>query len=419
MSCRVEKSELSGEITCPASKSYTHRAVFMGALSEQSTIKNVLDSADTRATIDACSAFGAQIKKDGSTITVINPITFGGSRSIDARNSGTTIRIAAGIAALSSSVTTLSGDESIRKRPMQPILDALEAMGARCTSAGGRPPVTVQGRISGGEVSIPGNISSQFVTSLFICAPLTDNGVTVNIDGELVSGPYLEATIAAMRKFGVQVKTINEYRKYRIEPQQYEDTEFTIPPDFSSLALLLAAAVLIGRDVRIRAFQGDLPQGDEAFLEMLDRLGVAVSTEGDFITVSSPEKLNGGTFDLSNTPDLLPPLAIMVLKCQGPLEITNVRHARYKETDRIAVASRELAKCGIKVDEREDGMRLEPGGTLQGAEFDPEKDHRLFMALSIASMYIGNCSVGDPDSVAVSYPGFVQDMREIGAKITP
>ncbi len=415
MSCRVEKSELSGEIACPASKSYTHRAIFMGALSGRSTIRNVLDSADTQATVDACLALGAQIRRDGDTVTVISPVTLERDCIIDAKNSGTTIRIAAGIAALSPSTTTLSGDASIRGRPMQPVLDALEAMGARCTSAGGRPPITIQGRIPGGEVSIPGDVSSQFVTSLLICAPLTDSGITVNIEGRLVSRPYLEATIRAMERFGVRVKTIGRYQKYRIEPQQYQDAEFTVPPDASSLALLLAASVLVGKNMSIRAPRSDLPQADMAFLGILGELGAQVRADGDVITASSPEGLRGGSFDLSDAPDLLPPLSILALRCKSPLEITSVEHARHKETDRIAVICEELAKIGVGVEERRDGMRLEPGDALHGAHLDSKNDHRLFMAFSIAAMYVGGCTVSDPGSVSVSYPGYVQAMQGIGA----
>lgn len=426
MKCRVEKSRISGEVACPPNKSYTHRAVFLAALSTgQSTVRNALRSADTDATVSACRALGAEIGWDGGTVTVSRPATLEGTGPIDAKNSATTIRIAAGIAALSASRTTLTGDESLQKRPMRPILDALEALGATCTSTDGRPPVTVQGRIRGGSVTVPGDVSSQFVSSLLICAPLTERGVTVGIDGELVSKPYLEATIASMQKFGVRVETDQTYKRYTVRPQRYRETSFTVPSDYSSLALLLSAAVLVGGErVAIRTPDSDgLPQGDRAFLGILRDLGVQVKTDvgggGGLITAKSPERLGGGSFDLSDTPDLLPPLAIMALKCQNPLEITNVRHARYKETDRIATVCRELAKLGVRADERRDGMRLETaGGGLRGASLDSGGDHRLFMAFSIAGMYVGDCSVSDPDSVSVSYPDFVPEMQRMGARLS-
>ena len=439
MKCSVEKSRLAGEIVCPPNKSYTHRAVFLAALSQgKSTIKNVLCSADTNATIEACRSFGAKIDinktntENGDsgiileTATISKPITFEEipkeekTHSINAQNSGTTIRIAAGIAALSTSKTILDGDTSLQKRPMQQILDALETLGATCTSTSGNPPITVQGKIIGGQITIPGNISSQFISSLLICSPLTKNGVTINIKGELVSKPYLEATISSMQKFGVSIQTNQKYKKYTVEPQQYKETVFTVPPDYSSLALLLAAAVLVGERITIKITDGDdLPQGDKAFLEILEKLGVELEITHNAITVRSTQKLQGGTFDLSNTPDLLPPLAIMVLKSQKPISIINVKHARYKETDRIAVISKELKKLGIKIDEKEDGMTLEkPEKVLGGAHLDSNHDHRLFMAFCIAAMYVGDCKVTDPESVAVSYPDFVAELKKIGACIS-
>jgi 3-phosphoshikimate 1-carboxyvinyltransferase len=146
-------------------------------------------------------------------------------------------------------------------------------------------------------------------------------------------------------------------------------------------------------------------------------MGVSVSLQNGTIKVQSPPKLEGGRFDLSNTPDLLPPLAILALKCQKPLDIYNVRHARFKETDRIAILARELGKIGVEVVEKEDGLVLNPPKELKSAELDPEDDHRLFMAFCIASTYVGGCSVLDPESVDVSYPTFVKDMNGVGAKI--
>lgn len=419
MSCRISKSKISGEITCPPNKSYTHRAIFLASLSgKNSTVENVLLSADTKATIEACKKFGAEIEVKNSSIIVKNPINLGTNvPEINTENSGTTIRIASGIAGLFSQEITLTGDESLQKRPMQPLLDALSSIGAKCSSADGKPPIKIQGRISGGNVSIPGNFSSQFISSLLICAPLTENGINLSIEGNLVSKPYLDATIATMRKFGVTVQTLIPYKKYNITPQVYKNTTFTVPIDFSSLALLLAAATLSGEEVTIKGSIGNLPQGDEVFIDILEQLGVSIQMDDEEIKIKSPEKLNGGKFDLSNSPDLLPPLAILVLKSSKPIEIVNVKHARLKETDRIAIVSRELRKVGINVQENEDGMILELGDRLNSAELNSENDHRLFMAFCITGMFIGDCTVTDPDSVNVSYPNFIDEMNRLGAEI--
>jgi len=419
MKCKIAKSKISGQIVCPPNKSYTHRAIFLASLAgKNSAVENILLSADTSATIDTCKKFGAEIEVKNSSIIVKNPIKIGTKvPEINTENSGTTIRIASGIASLFSEEITLTGDSSLQKRPMQPLLDALTSIGAQCSSTDGKPPIKIKGKIVGGEVKIPGNFSSQFISSLLICAPLTENGINLTIEGNLVSKPYLDATIASMRKFGVTVQTLIPYKRYNISPQIYKESTFTVPIDFSSLALLLSAIVLNGEDVVVKGNIGNLPQGDELFIDILEQLGVKVSMDDDHIKIQSPEKLNGGKFDLSNSPDLLPPLAILALKSSSPIEIFNVKHARLKETDRIAIVSRELVKLGMKSQENEDGLILETSENISGADLISEEDHRLFMAFCIAGMYVGDCTVTDPESVKVSYPNFIEEMNRMGAKI--
>ena len=419
MNCKVEKSKIKGIIDCPSNKSYTHRGIFLASLAgNNSKVDNVLFSADTKATIEACKKFGAIIEVKESSIIVKESINLASKVSeINTENSGTTIRIAIGIASLFSKEITLTGDESLQKRPMQPLLDALSSIGAKCSSTDGKPPVKIQGSVLGGEITIPGNLSSQFISSLLITAPLTKNGINLTIEGDLVSKPYLDATIATMRKFGVTVQTLIPYKKYNISPQIYKNTTFTVPIDFSSLALLLSFTVLNGQDITIKGSMGNLPQGDEAFIDFLDQLGVSVLIDNNEIKMKSPEKLKGGKFDLRNSPDLLPPLSILSLISSEPIEIVNVKHARLKETDRIAILARELPKIGINVQEKEDGLILEASDNLMGAKLDSENDHRLFMAFCIAGTYIGDCIVTDSKSVEVSYPNFIQEMNRLGAKI--
>jgi len=419
MNCKVEKSKIKGEVNCPSNKSYTHRGIFLASLAgNNSKVENVLLSADTKATIEACKNFGANIEVNESSIIVKESIKIGTRvPEINTENSGTTMRIAIGIASLFSEEITLTGDESLQKRPMQPLLDALSSVGAKCKSTDGKPPVRIQGSMLGGEIKIPGNLSSQFISSLLISAPLTKNGINLTIEGDLVSKPYLDATIATMRKFGVSIQTLIPYKKYNITPQIYKNATFTVPIDFSSLALLLSFTVLNGEDVTIKGSIGNLPQGDEAFIDFLEQLGVRVTIDSNEIKVKSPEKLQGGVFDLRNSPDLLPPLAMLSLISSKPIEIVNVKHARLKETDRIAILARELPKLGINVEEKEDGLILESSKNLTGAKLNSENDHRLFMAFCIAGTYIGNCVVTDSESVQVSYPNFIQEMNRLGAKI--
>jgi len=419
MKCRVEKSEIDGEIECPANKSYTHRAIFLASLAiDKSIIKNILRSGDTNATINACKNFGVEIKDVGDDITVTsaNELKLH-SNTIDAANSGTTIRIATAISALANDKIVLTGDSSLKKRPMQPLLDALESLGAKCSSSNGNPPISVSGEIKGGEVKIPGDVSSQFISALMITAPKLENGLILNIQGKLVSKPYIDATITMMKKFGVEVETKTPYKKYIIPEQNYKATTLTIPSDFSSLALLLSAAVLLGENLTIQVSTGSMPQADEAIIDILEIMGVVITLDKNTIKIKSPEKLDGGKFDLSNSPDLIPAIAILALKTSKPIEIFNVEHARYKETDRIAILARELAKLGIKVKEKKDGLILKSSKSLTNADLNSENDHRLFMAFCIAGMYVGNCTISDPESVEISYPNFISEMKRIGCKI--
>jgi len=420
MKCKIEKSKISGEVNCPANKSYTHRAIFLSALSDgKSIIKKVLHSNDTNATISACRAFGVEVNESDDTVSVENSI---GSRvqgsMINAQNSGTTLRIATAIAALSGGNTELTGDDSLKKRPMRPILDSLESLGITTESNDGKPPITIKGKIDGNYVNIKGDISSQFISALLIIAPRLDSGLTIEIDGNVVSKPYIDLTITTMKKFGVDVKVVEPYKKYSILHQIYQPTTFIVPSDFSNLALLLSANILLGDSLKIKISLGDLPQGDEAIVDMLEQMGVNVTLDNETITTKSPELLDGGKFDLSNTPDLLPALAILVLKCKTQIEIFNVKHARYKETDRIAIICNELKKIGVVVTEKEDGMILKKGDLINGVELNAHEDHRLFMAFSIVGMLIGDCTVTDPDSASVSYPDFISDMQNCGARMS-
>jgi len=300
---------------------------------------------------------------------------------------------------------------------MQPLLDALESIDAKCSSSNGTPPITVTGIAKGGEITIPGNISSQFITALMIIAPRTEKGIKLTIEGDLVSKPYIDATIKMIEKFNVKVDQIIPYKQIQISPQVYNSTTITIPTDYSSLALLLSAAVLVGDELILEVTKADLPQGDEKIIEFLEKLGVIFTFNDNTITLKTPERLQGGKFDLKNTPDLLPPLAILALKTSKPIELFNVKHARYKETDRIAILARELQKLGIKVQEKEDGLILESPDNVKGAELISESDHRLFMAFCIAGMYVGDCKVTNPESIEVSYPNFISDMNKVGGKI--
>lgn len=422
VSVEVKRSSINGSVKCPPSKSYTHRAIAIASLAiGESIVTNPLLARDTIATIDACKILGSSLKQNDNTIKIIGKNKFDAAeREINAENSGTTIRIATAMSALvQSGKTTLTGDESLRKRPMQPLLDALKQLGVDCYSkTNGTPPVVVKGGgIRGGHTQIIGDVSSQFISALLISCIYADKDVEIDVGGEQVSKPYIDATLATMEKFGVKIEN-NYYTHYNVKQQQYKPTRFDVPSDFSSAAMMLAAGAIAGV-VTVSGLNFELPQADAKIVDILHDMGVSVkmSRAQGVISVSAPEKLEGDDFNLNNTPDLLPVVSILALKAKGKVRIRGVAHTRVKETDRIANIAKELKKFGADIEEFEDGLSIKVSEKLKNARLDAYNDHRLFMAFCIASLLTDKCIIDGLESVDVSYPNFVDDLRKLGASI--
>ena len=444
----MERSELWGPVVVPSNKSYTHRAIFMAALARgTSSIQNPLVSRDTMASLEAVRAFGAKVtvSPDMREIEIRGrgrpePV----SGEIDASNSGTTMRISAAIASLCGGRIVIRGDSSLSTRPMQPMVDVINRLGARCASDNGRAPLVITGRegMEGGEVSVDGTISSQFISGLCIAAPLMERGLTININGELVSKPYLDATIAAQRRFGVDVKTEIPYKRYRIDRQDYREAVFSVPGDYSSATLMIAGGILNAREMMVYVDNSEgLPQADRAFVNHAKRLGADIVPDyqtsaqmrirGDVLGWDLPKRgilvrggdVRGGYVDLSNSPDSLPATAILGLRSADWVKIGNVAQARYKETDRIALLARELPKMGATVEENRDGLWIRTERRLNHVTLDPraspgkEGDHRLFMAFVMAGTYAGGTSVMDPRCVDVSYSQFLSHVKMLRGRV--
>ncbi|MEM0367274.1 MAG: 3-phosphoshikimate 1-carboxyvinyltransferase [Candidatus Nitrosocaldus sp.] len=432
-SVEVRHSRIDGSIVCPPSKSYTHRAVVISSLVDDgrpSIVRNALLARDTNATIHGCRVLGSYIEvgssDEGSSRKGRMLIVHGrreftlGYREIDAENSGTTIRMLAAVSTLvKEGSTILYGDSSLNRRPMQPLLDALRQLGVHCRSlADGTPPLLVNGNgIEGGHARITGGISSQFISALLIPSVYARHDVELSIKGEQVSKPYIDSTIAVMRKFSAVVDN-DEYKHYSIARQEYKHANFTVPGDFSSAAIILAAGVLAGGSVRVEGLDFALPQGDSKIIDILRDMGARIHVDtGRGMAHVEESMLDGGVFNLADTPDLLPVVAILALKSKGRVEIRGVAHARFKETDRIANLARELSKFGAVVKELDDGLMITPPKTLSNALLESYDDHRLFMVLCIASMLTERSIVRGLSSVDVSYPSFLDDLARIGADV--
>src|ERR687895_77165 len=423
----VRRSRSNGTVRCPSSKSYSHRAIAIASLANQSsTITHVLMARDTLATIAGCCALGADIKYDPTKMRIKGSNLFNPPENvINAENSGTTIRILTAMSGLvRTGYTVLTGDESLRNRPMQPLLDALRQLGveAHSTKENGTPPIIVKGGgIKGGTAVVDGSISSQFISGLLIVGIYADSEIVIKVHGRLVSKPYIRATLATMKHFGVSIDHSPDMLEYYVKNTTYRGTRFDVPSDFSTAALILAAGALAGEKIRIKGLNFEMPQGDSYIIEILKKMGcrIIVDKEKGDIVISGADRLEGGDFNLADTPDLLPVVSILALKATSPVTITGVAHARVKETDRISNIAAELIKFGAVIKEFHDGLKITAPLLIKNASLEAHNDHRLFMAFTIASMMTEKSIVAGAQSVDVSYPNFISDMKNIGGRISP
>jgi len=420
---------LHGSVSVPPSKSYTHRAVLMASLAaadqrgKASKIHNPLLSRDTNATVDACAAMGAVMERREAVLTVRGTRPKVPDDVVNVENSGTTLRFMTSAFSLApEGYVVLTGDSSIRRRPMQPLLDTLGQLGVQTWSTRGNgcaPVIVKAGGMRGGRASIRGDVSSQFISSLLISSPMAEIDTTLKV-ADAVSRPYIEMTLRLAEHFGVKVRKTG-YSEFEVASgQEYRAADFTVPADFSSASFIVAAVAMVGGRVRIENLDASLPQGDSQITDIVRLMGGKVGEEkGALVIASDGGRLHGGVFDLGDTPDLLPVVAALALRCDSPVEIVGTAHARFKETDRIAIVAKELSKLGVSVKERDDGLKILPQkGRLAAAPLDAHDDHRMFMALSLASMLIpeGAPIVG-AESLDVSYPTFLEDIRKLGARV--
>ncbi len=404
-----------GEMTVPPSKSYTHRAILMAALSGgRCRISNPLESFDTLATCDAVRTMGATVTKDGDDILIESDGLHSPDRTVDVRNSGTTMRLMTGIAALFDDETTITGDESIQKRPMGPLLKALESCGVSCASNDGKAPVRIRGPLKNDTIRIDGSMSSQFVSSMLMMSPLVGKPVDIVVEGELVSRPYIDITISMMSRFGIEVGITDD--GFHVEPQRYVPCDVTIPSDFSSSAFPLVAGGLSGK-VGVRGLDMNDPQGDKRIVDILRKTGCEVSIEDGRISCSRIGRPKACDIDLSDIPDLFPIVAVLLSTAEGTSRLYGAPQLRFKESDRIASVERMLRALGADIRGTDDGCIINGVGTLKGGRVDHQGDHRLMMSAAVASLISdGPVTMDDDGCWNVSYPGFVEGMRSIGLR---
>lgn len=404
-----------GSVTVPTSKSHTHRAIIMSALSGgPCRVGSPLLSFDTRATMDAVRSMGATVEECDGYLMIEAGTLHAPDRTVDVMNSGTTLRLMSGIAALFDSETTLTGDESIRKRPMGPLLDSLEGCGVRCSSENGRAPIRIRGPVTSDNIVIDGSTSSQFVSSVLMMSPLIGRRVGIELTGKPVSRPYIEITLSMMGMFGIDVGMTE--KGFSVGPQRYRPFDYTVPADFSSAAFPLVAGGLSG-DVTVSNLRMDDPQGDKRIVDILRDAGCEVTVDGDRVRCASRGRPKAMDIDMSDIPDLFPIVCVLMSTAEGTSRLYGAPHLRFKESDRIALTERMLRTLGADITGTEDGCVINGVERLGGGRIEHNGDHRMMMAAAVASLISdGPVSMEDDACWNVSFPGFPETMRGLGVR---
>jgi 3-phosphoshikimate 1-carboxyvinyltransferase len=415
----VEKSALRGAVEIPASKSHSVRAAFFATLAEgESRVFQPLDSLDAQAAVNAAQAFGGkfQLTPDEWRVTGIGGRPQPPENVVDVLNSGTTLYIAMGVAALSDGYSVLTGDEQIRRRPADQLMNALRDLGAEIFSTRGndRCPLVVRGPLRGGRTTIEA-LTSQWVTSILIGAPLATGDTELTVTG-LNEQPYVRMTLDWLDFLGIRYEEENLERFHVPGGQAYSAFVRRIPGDFSSATFFLATGAALDARLELRGLDMNDSQGDKAVVDFLALMGAKIDIEEKKIRIER-RVLRGAELDLNATPDALPALAVAAALGEGETRLVNVPQARVKETDRIAVMAAELRKMGAKIEELPDGLVIQ-GGRLNGAKVHGHADHRVVMALAVAGMgATGVTEIDTAESVAVTFPNFVELMQSVGARI--
>lgn len=408
----------------PGSKSITNRALLIAGLAEgRSILDGVLFADDTRAMLDCISSIGATVAVDGTTVTIdgiggrIGP----GTAPLFANQSGTTARFVAAALLLADAPVVLDADPAMRRRPMGPTIASLRALGAEVDERGevGHLPIAVTGPEGTPDempiAVVPSSGSSQFASGLLIAGACLPRGLRVELDGPVVSRPYLDMTVAVMCAFGATVDHPDD-ATWIVEPTGYGATRYAVEPDASGASYLFAAAAITGGRVTIDGLGSTSLQGDLAFVDVLARMGAVVEKGADTTTVRGAP-LHGIDVDMSDLSDTAQTLAAVAALADGPTRVTGIGFIRAKETDRIAAVVTELQRLGIHAVEDDDGFTITPGPVRAGIVHTYD-DHRMAMSFSLLGLRVPGIVIDDPGCVAKTFPTYfdvLESMRPGGA----
>ena len=406
----------AGTVRLPGSKSISNRALLLAALAAGETeLVGLLDADDTRVMRKALSVLGVDCK--GNVVKGVAGRFPSRRAELFLGNAGTAFRPLTAALAFSAGEYRLSGVPRMHERPIGDLVDALRSIGARIEYLGkeGFPPLHIlPAKIAVKRMRVRGDVSSQFLTALLLALPLTGRTVRIDIEGELISRPYVEMTLEMMRRFGLEVRR-DGWKSFEVKGRTYVSPgKVRVEGDASSASYFLAAGAIGGGPVRVEGVGSASIQGDVRFVEVLERMGAKVSIDENSIEVKNDATLRGIDMDLNHIPDAAMTAAVMALFADGPSTLRNIASWRVKETDRLAAMAKELRKFGARVEEGTDFLKIQPAQTLkQDVLVETYDDHR--MAMSFALVALGGVAVriGDPRCVAKTFPDYFSVLASI------
>lgn len=421
-------SQINGTINLPGSKSVSNRALLLAALAKGTTrLTNLLDSDDIRYMLNALAALGISYRlSDNRTICEVDGIggRITGKSDIELflGNAGTAMRpLAAALCLGDSSLgdsginVVLTGEPRMKERPIGHLVDALRQGGAEIDylEQENYPPLHIKGGFLGGKVTVDGTVSSQFLTALLMATPLAKNDTEIHIQGDLVSKPYIDITLALMKSFGVTVDN-EQYQVFHIKGQQQylSPGQYLVEGDASSASYFLAAAAIKGGTVRVTGIGRNSLQGDTQFANVLEQMGATIRWGDDFVECERGT-LTGIDMDMNAIPDAAMTIATTALFAQGETVIRNIYNWRVKETDRLNAMATELRKIGVEVEEGHDYIRITPPEKLNHAEIATYNDHRIAMCFSLVALSDTSVTILDPGCTAKTFPDYFNQLEKL------
>ena len=420
---RKAKGGFEGTMEAPPAKYYTHRAFIFGSLAEGvTTVLNTSDAADNMSTAHALRLLGTQIERIENGYQVTGGPYRTPDDVLDVGNSGSTITFLMGLASTAPGTCVFTGDHTLRKRPLGPLLEAMNNWGVPCWSTrnNGLPPIVVQHHKELKPVVEVNGFISQYVSSVIMLAPFAGKDVTVRVLGRLNEPTYIATTIYAMGQFGVRVIPAEDYQSFTIPAgQTFRPITFEVPGDFALAAYGLAVAALTGSRLTYTNLDINSIQAEKGFITFLQEMGadLTIDAEAKTVTIRGGKRLKGIEWDGNDTPDMVPLMSVLCALAEGKSRIYNVEQVRYKESNRVTEML-QLNKMGARVSELRDGLAFEGVEKLHGARMISQHDHRLAMAWVVAGLMAeGETYVTEAEVAAISYPDFLKDMKRLGMDI--